>query len=464
MPEIIKYLLILTSIVSTTSFAQPADLLKRAETDPRAQYKIGEMFYDGDGVDRDYEKSISWLLKAAESNNGDAFALLGKAHENGNGVQKDEKLAVDYYKKSIQQGSNQGRINYALFLIKDKKASSKNIELAHSFLKQAADNNSPAGMYELGRFYKNGFVKSDVHPLDLYEKAADRGYKDAIIDIHTSRISNPTTPTMAQLSAEVLENYRGDLIVDATLAYYYGTQAKNKQIELAKDILKPHLESNHRLVYITMALINLEDINMPEAIHYMKLANGFGDKVFDVEKYERNYQAKLKKAEQERAELQREQKFINIVVAAARESNSAHNEMQLGGIKNKRDKELCELIKDRKVNNWIGYIADLSANSDGYGVLSITIANNVILRTRNNSFSDIGSKTLIHPDSELFKTASQMLHGQKVKFSGTFLPGEKRLECLREASLTLGGTLSEPEFIFRFNSIEPIFDTPSKPQ
>lgn len=464
MPEIIKHLLILTSIISTTSFAQPADLLKHAETDPRAQYQIGEMFYEGDGVDKDYEKSIYWLKKAAASNNADALALLGKVYEKGYTLPKDEKVAIDYYKKSIQLGSNQGKVNYAWYLVKDKNASKKNIELAHSLLKQAAENNSPAGIYALGRFYHRGLIKSNINPFDLYEKAAELGYKKAIIFIHADRITRASSTAMHQLSAEVLEKYRGDILADSALALYYGSQAKNLQTALARDILKPHLDSKNALVYISMVEINLSDKNMPEAIHYMKLANSLGTKYYDIENYEKNYQAELKIREQEKFELDREQNFIDITISAQRESKTAINEMQLGGIKNKRDKDLCNLMKDRKVKNWIGHITKLSANSDGYGVLSIAIADNVILKTWNNSFSDIGSKTLIHPDSELFRTASQMLNGQKVKFSGTFLPGEKRLECLREASLTLGGTLSEPEFIFRFSSIEPIFDTPSKPQ
>lgn len=129
--------------------------------------------------------------------------------------------------------------------------------------------------------------------------------------------------------------------------------------------------------------------------------------------------------------------------------------MQRGGIKAERDSEICRIMKDKNVESWVGYIDNLSANSDGFGVLGVVVAKGVTLTTWNNALSDMGSKTLIPPDSQLFKKASQMQVGQKVAFSGVFISGNSR-ECLREGSLSLGGTLREPEYIFRFSDITAI--------
>lgn len=129
--------------------------------------------------------------------------------------------------------------------------------------------------------------------------------------------------------------------------------------------------------------------------------------------------------------------------------------MQRGGIKATRDSDICGIISNKSIENWVGYIDNLSANSDGLGVLSVAIAQGVTVKTWNNSLSDIGSKTLIPPESKLFQKASQMKVGQKVAFSGKFVAGNAR-ECVREASLSLSGSLSAPDFIFKFSDITAI--------
>jgi hypothetical protein len=72
----------------------------------------------------------------------------------------------------------------------------------------------------------------------------------------------------------------------------------------------------------------------------------------------------------------------------------------------------------------------------------------------NNAFSDIGDKTLIDPSSPLFAVASQLHKGQFVYVSGMLMNDET--DCVRESSLSLSGSIGEPEYIFRFHSISAI--------
>jgi hypothetical protein len=148
----------------------------------------------------------------------------------------------------------------------------------------------------------------------------------------------------------------------------------------------------------------------------------------------------------------KEAHLIQIVSQSQQESSGAQNDMQRGGIKNKRDKDICSLMTNLNVKNWVGTIKEIGANSDGKGVVEIEIAENIILKTWNNALSDISSNTLIDPNSQLFRTASSLKVGQSVKFTGKFLDGNEG-ECLDESSLTLTGKLREPEFIFKFSSI-----------
>jgi len=147
-----------------------------------------------------------------------------------------------------------------------------------------------------------------------------------------------------------------------------------------------------------------------------------------------------------------EENFIKVISQAQADAKNADNDMQRGGIKVKRDKSICALMTNKAVKNWVGKVNKVGANSDGKGVLVITLAKGITLKTWNNDFSDSTSKTLIDPNSKLFQNASMLKKGDSITFSGTFLPG-KDGECIYEGSMSLSGKLRDPEFIFRFSSV-----------
>ncbi|MEY8710451.1 hypothetical protein [Mangrovibacter phragmitis] len=151
---------------------------------------------------------------------------------------------------------------------------------------------------------------------------------------------------------------------------------------------------------------------------------------------------------------QKEKTFIDIVSAAISQSDNAKNDMQRGGIKARRDDGVCSALKKRAVSDWVGKVTTIDSNSDGKGVIEIEVADNITLKTWNNSLSDISDHTLIDPRSKLFEKASMLSVGDSVKFSGEFFRGAE--SCIEEASMSLRGGLEEPEFIFRFKDITKI--------
>jgi len=150
-----------------------------------------------------------------------------------------------------------------------------------------------------------------------------------------------------------------------------------------------------------------------------------------------------------------QQKFLEVVASAQKEARGAANDMQRGGIKAARDQQLCAVMKSRTVTGWIGRVKLVDANSDGKGVFSVELAEDVRVKTWNNAFSDMSEKTMFEPGSAIFNTAAGLKKGQLIRFSGTFFRGTEG-DCLREASLTLSGKVQDPEFIMRFSSIEPL--------
>ena len=78
---------------------------KAADQDqPEAQFKLGMMYYKGNGVPQDLSKAAHWFEKAAVQ--GDAYAQFnfGLMCEKGEGVAKDLSKAADWYKKAAAQG------------------------------------------------------------------------------------------------------------------------------------------------------------------------------------------------------------------------------------------------------------------------------------------------------------------------------------------------------------------------
>ena len=104
---------------------------------------------------------------------------------------------------------------------------------------------------------------------------------------------------------------------------------------------------------------------------------------------------------------------------------------------------------------WVGQVQALTTESDGKAYISIKLAGSgVVIQTWNNSLSDIVSNTMISRSDPLYPSLMNIKEGDDVTVSGTFIQGDdKTLDYVVEASLTEDGSMSEPEFIVKFNQI-----------
>src|ERR1700722_1841651 len=57
--------------------------------DAHAQYMLGLMYHDGQGISPDENAAFAWFRKAAEQGNADAENYLGYMYTNGQGVAED---------------------------------------------------------------------------------------------------------------------------------------------------------------------------------------------------------------------------------------------------------------------------------------------------------------------------------------------------------------------------------------
>ena len=150
----------------------------------------------------------------------------------------------------------------------------------------------------------------------------------------------------------------------------------------------------------------------------------------------------------------KEKAVIDAVEQARHDYASASNEMQEGAARPARAKSICAAIPDRQARQWVGNVSEVSSNSEGKGVLNIEIASGVQVKTWNNALSDSFYHTLIDPSSNLYRQALTLSVGQAVRFSGQFVSSS--VDCIEELSLTLHGSVSEPDFIIRFSDVSPL--------
>ena len=76
-------------------------LAERGNAD--AQYNLGDMYFEGQGVAQDYNTAVKWYTLAAEQGYASAQYNLGLMYSKGRGVAQDYKSAVKWYTLAAEQ-------------------------------------------------------------------------------------------------------------------------------------------------------------------------------------------------------------------------------------------------------------------------------------------------------------------------------------------------------------------------
>ena len=147
-------------------------------------------------------------------------------------------------------------------------------------------------------------------------------------------------------------------------------------------------------------------------------------------------------------------RFVEAVAHARSKFAAAPNELAAGGIRSARQQAICSALQGQQVSGWIGKVSYLSTNGDGKGVITLELGPDLQVSTWNNSLSDFADKTLIDPDTQLFKLLAGMKRSDTVRFSGQFF--SSNIDCVREQSVTLAGSMRSPVFTMRFSSIRKL--------
>lgn len=181
-------------------------IAKAEQGDADAQVKLGLKYQNGDGVEKNDKVAVEWYRKAADQGNSDAQANLGGMYQDGTGVEKNNEQAVFWYRKSADQGNASGenllgvmsvieadpKIKKAEIKKDDKEVAAKLREEADILFKEAiswfrksADQGNSEAQLNLGVMYQKGFgiEKNNEQAVSWFRKSAEQGNSDAQLNL-----------------------------------------------------------------------------------------------------------------------------------------------------------------------------------------------------------------------------------------------------------------------------------------
>lgn len=141
-----------------------------------AQYNLGIMYMLGQGVSQDYGRAAEWFRKAAEQGNTDAQSRLGSAYASGQGVPLDYPQAAQWYQKAAAQGDVAAQTGLAS-LYANGQGVQQDYGRAVQWYRAAAGQGNTAGQYDLGVMYLlgRGVARDYASAAQWFRKAAEGG-------------------------------------------------------------------------------------------------------------------------------------------------------------------------------------------------------------------------------------------------------------------------------------------------
>lgn len=109
-----------------------------------AQMKLGAMYFQGQGVEKNYGEALFWFTKAAERGNLEAQTNVGYLYDKAFGVEQDYKKAAYWYRKAAEQGYANAQFDLGMMYYEGLGVIQDYVE-AHKWLNLAASNDHPDG-------------------------------------------------------------------------------------------------------------------------------------------------------------------------------------------------------------------------------------------------------------------------------------------------------------------------------
>ena len=145
-----------------------------------AQNNLGWMYYQGEGVTKDFEQALRWYREAALQDDAKASNNLGGMYSLGEGVEKDFEQALRWYREAALQGVAEAQNNLG-WMYYQVEGVTKDFEQAIRWYREAALQGLAEAQNNLGWMYYQveGVTKDFEQAIHWYREAALQGLADA---------------------------------------------------------------------------------------------------------------------------------------------------------------------------------------------------------------------------------------------------------------------------------------------
>ena len=203
-PTNLQLLLQTTGKATQQSLEPTAKLAEKGNAE--AQYKLGEMYENADGVAHDYTKAAFWYRKAAEQGLADAQTNLALLYKNGLGIPQDYAQALVWDRKAVDQGHARAQNNLGMAYYEGKGVS-QDYSQAVAWFRKAVEQGYAVAQFNLAHAYYHGrgVPQSYEHAVAWFRTAAAQGYAKAEFSLGRAYANGKGVP---QDSAEALNWYR----------------------------------------------------------------------------------------------------------------------------------------------------------------------------------------------------------------------------------------------------------------
>ena len=158
-----------------------------------ANYLLGIFYHDGILVVKNYKIAFKHFTEAARKNHPDSMYMLGKLHFEGNDVQKNINKALELYKEASKYGSAKAQYVLSKLFLEGTDVE-KDLKKGLSLIEEAAKNNHSDAQYELSTLYfygkKNLLPKDTIKAMDWLTKSANNNNNAAQLKLGNKILGN----------------------------------------------------------------------------------------------------------------------------------------------------------------------------------------------------------------------------------------------------------------------------------
>lgn len=169
----------------TEAFSACTDLAD--ENFVKAFFYLGQMYEEGLGTSKDYNKAAKWYRKGAEAGNAWAMNSLGECYHEGAGVARDYNEAVEWFRKAVRAGDDWAMTNLG-YCYEHGEGVARDYNKAAELFKKGAEAGNSWAINDLGNCYyygRGGVPKNVEKAVELYKRAEALGCPEATQSLKT---------------------------------------------------------------------------------------------------------------------------------------------------------------------------------------------------------------------------------------------------------------------------------------